>query len=129
MEKIVSITNNKVVVSTQVIAKHFGRSHDELIHSLRYLMRDCGAAFSEENFFEQECGYSLWVTYAGFLVISGLFLGARNARIKITFIDAFAQAQKEIDDCGLNVPQAMRGELLFMRPEWAQTAHYESARL
>ncbi|SER70498.1 hypothetical protein SAMN05421690_105612 [Nitrosomonas sp. Nm51] len=129
MEKIVSITNNKVVTNTQVIAKHFGRSHDELIHSLRYLMRDCGAAFSEENFLEQECGYSLRITYAGFLVISGLFLGARNARIKIRFIDAFAQAQKKIDDCGLDVPQAMPGELLFMRPEWVKTVHYENMKL
>ncbi|SET14279.1 hypothetical protein SAMN05216326_11321 [Nitrosomonas marina] len=127
METIVSITNNKVVTTTQVIAKHFGRSHDELVHSLRYLMRDCGTAFSKENFFEQECGYSLWITYPGFLVISGLFLGARNARIKIEFIDAFVKAQKEIENCEHHIPQARPGELLFMRPEWTRTAHYESA--
>ncbi|MCP5245129.1 MAG: Rha family transcriptional regulator [Burkholderiales bacterium] len=97
MEKIVSAANNKVVTSTRIIAKHFGRNHNEIVHALRYLMSDCGAAFSEENFFTQEQNNSYWVTSAGFMVLSGLFLGARNARIKITFIDAFNKAQREMN--------------------------------
>lgn len=50
MEKIVSITINKVVTSTQVIANHFNRSHDEFIHSLRYFQHDCGVTFSKKIF-------------------------------------------------------------------------------
>lgn len=98
MGKIVSTTNNKVVTNTQTIAKYFGRNHNEVIHALRYLMNDCGDAFSKENFFTQEQNNSYWVTCAGFMVMSGLFLGARNARIKITFIDAFNKAQREANN-------------------------------
>ncbi|MCB1936605.1 MAG: hypothetical protein KDF59_11745 [Nitrosomonas sp.] len=54
MEKTVGTTNNKLVTNTQIIAKHFGRIHNEVIHALRYLMSDCGAAFGKENFFTQE---------------------------------------------------------------------------
>jgi len=98
MEKIVSTTNNKAVTNTHIIAKHFGRNHNEIIHALRYLMSDCGTAFSKENFFTQDQSNSYWVTSAGFMVMSGLFLGARNARVKITFIDAFNKAQREINN-------------------------------
>jgi len=85
MERIVSTTNNKVATNTQIIAKHFGRNHNEIIHALHYLMGDCGTAFSKENFFTQEQSNLYWVTCAGFMVLSGLFLGTRNARTKITF--------------------------------------------
>ena len=98
MEKIVSTRNNKAVTNTQIIAKHFGRNHNEVIHALRYLTSDCGTAFSKENFFPQGESDLYWVTSAGFMVMSVLFLGTRNARTKITFIDAFNKAQREINN-------------------------------
>lgn len=98
MEKIVSTRNNKAVTNTQIIAKHFGRNHNEVIHALRYLMSDCGTAFSKENFFPQGESDLYWVTSAGFMVMSVLFLGTRNARTKITFIDAFNKAQRETNN-------------------------------
>ncbi len=98
MEKIVNSKNNKAVTNTQIIARYFGRNHNEVIHALRYLMNDCGATFSKDNFFTQEQDDNLyWVTCAGFMVLSGLFLGTRNARTKITFIDAFNKVQREIN--------------------------------
>ena len=98
MEKIVSTTHNKAVTDTKIIAKHFGRSHEELIHALRDLKRDCGTAFSQENFVKQEHNSLHWITCAGFLILSGLFMGARDTRIKITFFDEFTKAQEEINN-------------------------------
>lgn len=112
MEKIVSTAHDKVVTNTQIIAKHFGRSHDEIIHALRDLKRDCGTAFSRENFVEQKNDNLHWITCAGFLVLSGLFMGARDARIKIKFFNAFSEAQEEIHNSKRNIPQGVRGELL-----------------
>jgi len=128
MEKIVSTKNNKAVTNTQIIATRFGRSHNELIHALRYLKQDCGAAFSKKNFFGHEHNSLHWVTCAGFLVLSGLFTGARDARIKITFIDAFAKAQEEIHNRRQqNVPQTMNEALQSAHPTWGKIANYNNA--
>jgi len=125
MEKIVSTKNNKVVTNTQIIAKCFGRSHNEIIHALRYLKRDCGSVFSRKNFYGETNNSLHWVTGAGFLVLSGLFTGARDARIKITFIDAFAKAQEEINIRKKhNAPQVA---LLAAQPIWSKMAHRNNA--
>ncbi|MCC6921744.1 MAG: hypothetical protein IT525_01550 [Nitrosomonas sp.] len=47
---------------------------------------------------KQEHNSLHWITCAGFLVLSGLFMGARDTRIKITFFDAFTKAQEKIND-------------------------------
>ncbi len=127
MEKIISTQNNKMVTNTQIIAKHFGRSHNELIHALRFLKQDCGTAFSKKNFFVQEHNSLQWVTCAGFLVLSGLFTGARDARIKITFIDAFAKAQEEKNRHGKRTPSPIiHNGSQSSRPLWGKMAHYHN---
>ncbi|MCB1935185.1 MAG: hypothetical protein KDF59_04515 [Nitrosomonas sp.] len=111
MEKLVCVAHNKAVTNTEIIAKYFARSHNEIIHALRDLKRDCGATFSKENFIEQGSNDLHWITCAGFLILSGLFMGSRDARFKIIFFDAFAKAQEEISDSKHNIPQTVRDEL------------------
>lgn len=135
---IVTIQGDHPATNTLIIAEHFGKSHKNVLQSLRALMDDCPEEFGGLNFQptpyydsqgKQKPMYSL--TRDGFMLLSMGFTGTNATRLKIAFIEEFnrmeaalhhpLQRPGQVDE--LQASRA-KDELLKAKPLWGKIARY-----
>lgn len=94
--QIVTIQGDHPTTNTLIIADHFGKSHKNILQSLRALMADCSEDFNRLNF--QPVDYydskgekrpMYEITRDGFMLLSMGFTGTNATRLKIAFIEEF----------------------------------------
>lgn len=137
-DQMVTLDGDHPTTNTLIIAEYFGKSHKNVLQSLRDLIADCSEDFGRLNFQptpyydsqgKKQTMYSL--TRDGFMLLSMGFTGANATRLKIAFIEEFNRMEAALHH-PLQRPgqieelQASRAkdELLKAKPLWAKIARY-----
>ena len=103
MNDLVIMHNGKPMVSSELIAKKFGKSHKHVLESIRRLINECPMEFSRPNFrpsvFTNSRGreYDCYVmTRDGFSLLAMGFTGSDAIKWKIAFISAFNNMESKL---------------------------------
>jgi len=129
--QIVTIQGDHPTTNTLIIAEHFGKSHKNILQSLRELMDDCPEEFNGLNF--QPVNYydskgekrpMYEITRDGFILLSMGFTGAKAIKLKIAFIHEFNRMESELKNRQPVINDTMRQELLTARPLWASIVKF-----
>lgn len=135
---IVTIQGDHPTTNTLIIAEQFGKSHKNILQSLRALMADCKEDFNRLNF--QPVDYydskgekrpMYEITRDGFMLLSMGFTGSNATRLKIAFIEEFSRMEAALYQPTQRPGQVKevkarraREELLKAKPLWAKIARY-----
>ncbi|NDI85062.1 Rha family transcriptional regulator [Undibacterium crateris] len=98
---IVSITNDRAVTSSNLIAEKFGKRHADVLRAISKL--ECSSEFTERNFalseFYDSTGRKLpcyVIARDGFMFLAMGFTGKDAAKWKEAYIDAFNKMEEEL---------------------------------
>ena len=136
-EALVSVVNERIVVSSRQIAAHFGKEHKNVLRAIETL--ECSAEFNRLNFervdFQDKKGESrpeYMITYEGFSFLVMGFTGKNAAMWKERYIEAFtkmkAHQNEQKQTPVFEIPQTYADALLLAANQ-AKTIEEQTAQL
>ena len=111
-KQFIQIKNNQVVTTSEIVAKVFGKRHDNVLRDIKVLMEQCDEDFANLNFEvcfkinELQNGkptpyYNL--TKNGFMLLVMGYKSKKAIQIKISYINAFDYMAGELAKGGKNL--------------------------
>jgi Rha family phage regulatory protein len=105
--QLVTLHHDRAITTSDVIASHFGKRHDNVINAIRQTINLCPAEFGLLNFKEssytnaqgkEQPAYEL--TRDAFMLVAMSFSGERALQFKIAYIDAFNRMEAALHQQG-----------------------------
>jgi Rha family phage regulatory protein len=105
--QLVTLHHDRAITTSNVIASHFGKRHDNVINAIRQTINLCPAEFNHLNFKEVEFldgkgemrpAYEL--TRDAFMLVAMSFSEERALQFKIAYIDAFNRMEAALHQQG-----------------------------
>jgi Rha family phage regulatory protein len=102
--KLVTLKNNKAITTSLKIAEKFGKRHDNVLRSIKNLIKKGAKGFILSEY-TNKCNVEhpmYTINKDSFIALSMGYTGRKAYKIKETYLNKFAQIEKQALQCNKN---------------------------